>query len=373
MGTRFAAAVSSHPLASHAIGETTGQVLDVVGPGPDLALLFVAGEHVGQMTDLAEALRRLLGPATLVGVSAESVLAADQEIEQIAAVALWAGRIGAAEPFVLPPGAGPGELPDHLGDAGPLVLISDPFSIQLDPILDALAATAPYVSVVGGLASAGRAPGGNRLILDDRVLHSGAVGVVLPAGVRSRAVVSQGCRPVGAPFVVTDAEGNALLSLGGRPANERVAEIVESADDAERAVLARGLHLGIVIDEHKPVFERGDFLVRSVLGIDQRSGAVVVGQSVPVGTTVQFQVRDAASAHHDLETMLAGSIAESALIFTCSGRGLRLFEERNHDAGLVFEHTTSGAVAGMFCAGEIGPVGPRSFLHGFSASVLLLG
>jgi small ligand-binding sensory domain FIST len=58
-------------------------------------------------------------------------------------------------------------------------------------------------------------------------------------------------------------------------------------------------------------------------------------------------------------------------VFTCNGRGTRLFGAPGHDAEAIDAVVRSGAVAGMFCAGEIGPVGGRSFVHGFTASVVL--
>jgi small ligand-binding sensory domain FIST len=131
------------------------------------------------------------------------------------------------------------------------------------------------------------------------------------------------------------------------------------------------VHLGIVIDEQKESFRRGDFLVRSILGAERGTGGIVVGDEVEVGTTVQFQVRDATTADEDLRLALTGPPAAAALLFTCHARGIRLFGEPDHDALLVHDATGRGAVAGMFCAGEIGPVGLHNFVHGYTASVLL--
>jgi small ligand-binding sensory domain FIST len=197
------------------------------------------------------------------------------------------------------------------------------------------------------------------------------VGFLLDDRHHTRTVVSQGCRPIGEPFVVTRSERNALYELAGRPALERVRAMVDGASDAERVLMARGLHVGIVIDERRERFDRGDFLVRNVLGADKSSGAVVVGREVEFGSTVQFQVRDAHSADADLRSQLAGHPAAAALVFTCNGRGSHLFGEPDHDAALVHAAAGGGATAGMFCAGEIGPIGGRNFLHGYTASVLL--
>jgi len=196
------------------------------------------------------------------------------------------------------------------------------------------------------------------------------VGVFLE-GVDVETVVSQGCRPIGDAFVVTRAERNFVEELGGKPAMARLQELAANATDDERELLQRGLHMGLVVDEHKAEFVRGDFLVRNVLGADQESGAVAVGDRVSVGQTVQFHVRDAAAADEDLREMLAGVDARAALVFTCNGRGRHLFGVPDHDAGLVDQLLGPIPAAGAFCAGEIGPVGGRNFLHGFTASLAL--
>jgi small ligand-binding sensory domain FIST len=241
-------------------------------------------------------------------------------------------------------------------------------------VVDLLGLLDPPVPGVGGAASAARVPGGDRLVLDDLVHADGGVGVVLPVEVATTLVVSQGCRPVGEPMIVTRAEGNLVAELAGRPALERLEELARALAPDERAKLATGLHLGVAVDEHRMTFGRGDFLVRNVMGADRASGALAVGDVVPVGTTVQFQVRDADSADEDLRALLSAASATEAggaLLFTCNGRGQRLFGEPDHDARAVEAAVRSGAVAGMFCAGEFGPVGPRSFVHGFTASIAL--
>jgi small ligand-binding sensory domain FIST len=116
--------------------------------------------------------------------------------------------------------------------------------------------------------------------------------------------------------------------------------------------------------------------VRGVMGADKSVGAVVIGDEVPVGSTVQFQVRDPGTAGPDLFTMLSDERADGALVFTCNGRGSFMFGTSNHDAEIIDEALLPAgpsrpAVAGMFCAGEIGPVGGRNALHGFTASLAL--
>lgn len=374
---RFAAAASEHPLASHAAGEVIGEVMDQVGAAPDLAVLFATGEHTGVFEELAHAVDELLSPSVLIGCTGVSVLAGPQELEETPAVSLWAGRVGPVEPVRLdvidsPDGTVVVGMPDAAVDARTLVVLADPFTFPGDEFLGALGAQYPGLRAIGGLASAARGPGGNRLVVGRSIHDDGAVGVLLDASVAVDLVVSQGCRPVGDPLVVTRAERNVIYELGGQPALDRVQHLLDSADGDERQLLAQGLHIGIVVDEQQEDFERGDFLIRAVLGADRSVGAVAVGDQVPVGSIVQFQVRDARSADEDLRHLLAGGSADGALVFTCNGRGERFFDVPHHDAELV--HAVAGdATAGVFCAGEIGPIGSRNATHGYTASVLLFG
>jgi small ligand-binding sensory domain FIST len=221
------------------------------------------------------------------------------------------------------------------------------------------------------MASAGSRSGTNRLVLDNRVMTGGAVAVMCSEDVPLRAIVSQGCRPIGSPLTVTNAERNFLHELAGQPAMRRLQEIVDSADDDERELMRNGLHVGLVVDEHKLDFQRGDFLVRNLLGVDPQTGSLAIGDHVAVGQTVQFHVRDADAAHEDLHALLGGVAADAALLFTCNGRGTHLFPAPNHDAATIEEHLGEVPLAGAFCAGEIGPVGGRNFLHGFTASLVV--
>ena len=361
---RYAAALSEHPDPGVAVGEVVGQVLDRLGPSPDLAVLFTTGNHAEAAPRLARVVRQTLRPGHLVGGTAGAVLAHRQEIEESPCLALWAGRTG---PVTAVRYEGP--RPDVSTPAGStIVVVADPFTLDAG---DMAAAVDPDVTMVGGLASAGNRPGDNCLLLDDEAFTDGAVAVVLPPGLGARAVVAPGCRPVGDPYVVTGSDGNLLLSLAGRPALERLREVLDAVDDQTRDRLRRGLHVGLVIDEHREAYESGDFLVRSVIGADRSSGAVAIGDRAAVGTTVQFQVRDADAATAALRARLHGLQAGGALVFTCNGRGSHLFGSPGHDAQHFTDSLGTTAVAGMFCAGEIGPVGPAHHLHGFTASALL--
>jgi small ligand-binding sensory domain FIST len=381
----FASALSEHPDPAEAAGEVIGSVLERLGTEPDVAAVFASPQHRDAFGDIAAAVNRMLRPGVLVGTTAVAVLGGSREVEDAPAIGLWAARLTArprpvrlqatrtASGIAL---QGLSASTFEPGDA--LLLLADPFSLPVDAIIDALAefempgaSEALSVPVVGGMASAATTPGGNRLVLDDEVMSSGGVGVILPGAVATRSVVSQGCRPIGEPMIVTRAEGNLVMEIAGRPALDRLDDLVRAADAEERSLLASGLQIGIAIDEHRETFERGDFLVRGVVGADRIRRALAVGDRVEVGTTVQFQVRDAVAADEDLRAMLADATGDAALVFTCNGRGQRLFGEPDHDARVVHDTLGSPALAGMFCAGEFGPIGGRSFVHGFTASVLL--
>jgi small ligand-binding sensory domain FIST len=374
----FASALSLHPDPAEATGEVVGRVLELMAEAPDLALLFCSPHHVDAVDDIAGTVRALVRPGVLAGTTAVAVVAGEREVEDGPAVALWAARLAARpRPLRLTAARTPagvalqGLSVSSLAPGEVILLLADPFTLPVDAVVEALATLDPPVPVVGGVASASGVPGGNRLVLDGEVSDGGGVGVVLPADVATTVVVSQGCRPVGGPMIVTAAEGNLLTELAGRPALERLEALVVGADPDERTRLAGGLHLGIAIDEHRATFQQGDFLVRNLVGADREARALAVDQRVAVGTTVQFQVRDADAADDDLRARLAGMAGDGALLFTCNGRGERLFGVPDHDAAVVAAALGSDAVAGMFCAGEVGPVGARSFLHGFTASVVV--
>lgn len=372
----YAAAISEHPDSAVASGEVIGHLLDTIGTGFDVALVFMTAAHVPHSADIVAALRTVLQPRHVIAVSAESVIGGAREVQGSPALSVWAGALPGALPMRLHAereagGWVVGGLPDDRDlDGLTLVLFADPFSFPVDAFLAALREDRPGLTVVGGLASAGRRPGDNRLVLDGEIYRDGALGLLLPRGAASQAIVSQGCRPVGEPFIVTRSEGAVIHELGGRSPLDRLRDLFAQADENDRELLQRGLQVGLVIDEQQLEFTRGDFLVRDIHGLDQRSGSMAIGDEVAIGTTVQFQVRDAASADEDLRSLLTGVDGAGALVFTCTARGMHLFGEPHHDAALVAEHT-GNAIAGLFCAGEFGPIGGRNFLHAYTASVLV--
>jgi small ligand-binding sensory domain FIST len=378
----FAAALSEHPVTAYAVGEAAGQVLERLGPYPDLAVVFVTPPHSGALEDAADTVRAVLQPSVLIGCVSESIVGTAREVEAEAAVSIWAGRFGPVAGLrITATPAGDGVtfegIPDSPAFAGrALLLLADPFTFPTEEFLVALEERYPGLPVIGGMASGARGPGGSRLTIDGQLLVDGAVGALIGPGVRIETIVSQGCRPIGSPYVVTSGEGRFIRELAGKPALSRLDEVATTLPPDDISLINRtGLHLGRVINEHKATFARGDFLVRNVLGGDRERGAIAVNDELEIGTTVQFHVRDAESADEDLRQLLADRAGDQppdgALLFTCNGRGRHLFGLPDHDAGLLADLLGPVPTAGMFSAGELGPVGGRNFVHGFTASIAL--
>jgi small ligand-binding sensory domain FIST len=276
--------------------------------------------------------------------------------------------LGVPEQLATPATNGNGAPPDEA-----LILLCDPYSFPSEVLLDSLERSRPGAPVLGGLASAAVA-GGTVLLRDGEVHGGGAVGAML-SGVQVLPCVSQGAAPVGPEMTVTAAEANLIGELASKPAMERLGEVIASLPDRERELASGGVLLGIVIDENRPEYDRGDFLVRPIIGADRETGAIAIGERVRVGQTVRLHVRDAASADEDLRAALRDQSqalgsegAAGALLFTCNGRGSHMFDVPDHDATAI-EDSLGAPAAGFFCAGEIGPVGGRNFLHGFTATM----
>ena len=377
MTRRVGAGLSTAPEAAEAALEAARGAAAAAGGAADLAFLFLAPDHLDDASEAAEAVRAELGPARLVGCVSAGVLAGYREVESGPAAAVWAASLPGAEIECFHASAVPAD--DGLAvagfppveDASVVALLVDPYTFPAGGFLARLNEERPGLPVVGGIATGGGRPGAQALILDGEVHRDGAVGAAI-SGVPVVTVVSQGCSPIGRDAVITSAEGNVVHELAGRPAVEWLRDQIAKLSPAEQLLAARGILAGLVIDENKADYGRGDYLMRALVGLDEETGSLAVGEQVRVGQTLRFHVRDAGTADQDLREALeglGGSRAAGALLFTCNGRGTHMFPAPDHDASLVAEAVGSPAVAGFFCGGEIGPVGGRTFLHGFTATL----
>jgi len=350
---------------------------------PALGVLFASEHFLDSAGTLLAAVTAQLGPVPLIGCVAEGVASGTREVESEPAVSLWlAAGLGPVETFAMgfvrtASGGAYGGYRFEPDRSGVCLMICDPFTFPAEHLLGHLNTNVPGTLVMGGIASGGLARRQARMFLDGRVVSEGAVGAYL-AGAEIHPLVSQGCRPVGDPYTVTRADGNVVYELGGRPPVTRLRELAAELTGRDRDLLTEGLQVGMVINEYGGERRQGDFLIRNVVGADPQSGAMAVGDEVEVGQTLQFHVRDADSADEDLQrtlereaTALAGHRAAGALLFTCNGRGTRLFSGPDHDTGLLAKVLGGIPVAGFFCAGELGPVGGQNYLHAFTASIAL--
>lgn len=386
-GMRFASSLSRERDAGAAGYVLAREVRNSLGGEADLAFLFFASHYAERAEELCQAVRNELAPRVLLGCTGEGVIGGNEEVEEAPAATLWAARLPGVQAtplrFFVPEGDAEFSLdhwPDHFGKEGDqptFILLADPFTTPVNEVLSGLADRWPGAIAIGGLAGGGHDEGDNRLVLNDAVHQEGLVGVALSGPLSIRTVVSQGCRPIGEPFVVTKAEQNVIHELAGTAALERLEAVFESLGSEERRMAHRALHLGVVIDEHRDKFERGDFLIRNLIGADRGSGSVAIGDQVQEGQTVQFHLRDAQAASEDLNLMLAAHRTRQerpplgALMFSCCGRGRGLFGRPHHDVTVLREQIGRIPVAGFFAQGEIGPVGGSNFLHGYTASLAL--
>lgn len=379
---RVGAGVSDATGASDAAKKAAHDARKALAGAPvDLAFLFLSADHLDQADEALAAVETSLAPAHLLGCVAQGVLARGRELEHGYGAAVWAATLPGAgiETFhAVALGTDEGVAVTGfpmLEGADLVTCLVDPFTFPAAGFLAKLNEEEDSAPIVGGLAAGAGEPETQALFLNGAVLAEGAVGAVL-RNVPVRTVVSQGCAPIGRDAVVTEAEDNVVLELAGEPAVERLrTDLATLTPEQQRLAASGGVLAGLVIDENRAEYGRGDYLMRGLLGADEETGAIAIGEPVRVGQTLRFHVRDARSADEDLREGLANALdgdrAAGALVFTCNGRGTNMFPEPDHDAHAVGEALGGDALAGFFCAGEIGPVGGKPFLHGFTATLAL--
>lgn len=384
---QWASAESRQEPAQTAATQVASELREELGGAPaDLMLAFVSGPGRARCEAAIQTLRAEFPATTFALVSTRGVVTRAHEVEQGAALSVIAARLPGVEvkPFLLmreswaeaveseeafdlrAPGARGAEL---------VVLLGDPFSLDVDRILSLFNRWAPGVRVVGGLASASSRPLGNTVALNDWSAHEGGLGLAFHGALRVDVIVSQGCAPFGPPLDVTHVEDNLILTLDGQPAVERIEQVLRDMPEAERSRLAQGLYVGR--PARGDASGRGDYLIRNLLGADRERGAIAVADMIGAREKIRLHVRDARAALDDLQMLLSPQAFDSAasgmLLFACNGRGQGLFGEADRDIRTLQESLVAQApCAGMFCAGELGPVGGRNFLHGHTASIAII-
>lgn len=385
---RFAAALFDEKNPFSAADQAAEEVLrQLSGHRPDAAFLFVSLLYRADWKTLIRQVAQTLKTPLLIGCTAGAVLGQDREVEGAPALSLAAACLPEVKthPFVISPAElaeehDPGYWIEKIG-ASPAqepvgVLLPEPYSCDCMTLVGTLNTLYPKMPLIGGLASGARNAGENVLFFNDQVVSEGAVGLLLTGNITLQTVVSQGCRPIGRPFIVTKAQENILMELAGMPATEALRQLYGELSDTDKTLAQRALLLGVVMNEYQESFKRGDFLIRNIIGIDPSSGAIAMGDRIQAGQTIQFHIRDAETSKEDLKGLLkeqADSFSKhrpgGALLFSCLGRGRELYGEPHVDIRTIQAAIGRCPIAGFFCNGEIGPVGTRNYLHGFTSSL----
>ena len=385
---KWVSALSEHRFLKYAAAECAGQISDALGDErPDLVVAFVSAHHAARYDELPGLVRELLGECFLIGCSGGGVIGAGREVEDRPGLSLTAAVL--TDVSIIGFHIDNNDLPD--GDAPPsaweemvrvsaaddpqFVILTDPFSVQGEHLLMGFDYAFPRGAKIGGLASGGRQPGSNALYLGDQIYDYGAVGLALHGNIAVDTIVAQGCRPIGQRMQITACEHNMLQQLDGRDTFEVLRETFQQLDERDQQLAQHSLFLGVVMDEFNEDPQLGDFLIRNILGVDARRGALAVGEILKEGQTVQFHLRDAETSSHDLDAMLTqytdDKIPESgagALLFQCLGRGSYLYGRPDHDTDMFRDKVGDLPLAGFFCNGEIGQVSGATYLHGYTSS-----
>lgn len=386
---RFTSGISNAVNADAAAMAACQQVSEqLAGASCDFACLFASTIYRAEWPALLERIHTQLTPRVLIGCSGSGVIGGEQELEWVPAVSIVAAHLPDVRlfPFVVQPEeldtASPGGFwIDKIGvspEAQPIfILLADPYTCNPPQLIAQLNDTYRGRPIVGGLISGGSEAGEHLIFMDTTVHREGAVGVAMSGNIAMDTVISQGCRPIGRPYVITKAEENIVCELGGRQALAVLHEVLSALSSEDRELAQRGsLFAGVVINEMRPTFGSGDFLIRNIIGIDPNIGAIAVADHVQVGQTLQFQLRDPSTSRQELRRLLQ-QIGQNphalppagGLFFNCTGRGKSLYGIPHHDVKTI--QTVSGKlpIGGFFCNGEIGPVGQTNFVHGYTASI----
>lgn len=396
----FASAISGEAHTRPAIDEVLGQLRHRFTGKADIMLTFITPHHIEGLGAIHEALTRAFEPRCELGLTAEGVVGVRREIESQPGLSVLVGSMPGAElkAFAIEPddfgellgGDEHDDTPRQMlgfggGSPQAMILMADPFTTPIIQLMPAIDRWFPGSTLVGGVASGTRTAGGNRLLCNGRISRGGVVGLAIGGGVHVQPTVSQGCRPIGSPVVITKTQpkkNHVVLELGGQNPLRLIHDIVHGlGEDDQHLVQTNGLLVGCVIDEYKRRFGRGDFLIRGIISVDQEAGHIAIGDPhLRVGQTIQFQLRDAQTAEQDFTLLLEAQKLHApvedgsggAILFTCNGRGTRLFDHPHADADLVHQALGDVPLAGCFAAGEFGPVAGRNFVHGHTASLVVL-
>lgn len=364
---------------------------ELKGCSADLAILFVSEgyPHLNPLT-LSAKLTEQLPCQVLIGCNASGIIGREQEVEMEPAISLIAMHLpgvnlhpfsmSAFEVNSLKGGTELIKRFDLYPNERPhFICFADPMSTDMEGFLQVLNEAYPGQPVIGGLASGAAVGTPNWLAFNKEIFEEGVVGVALTGEVRFDMVVSQGCRPVGEPFIITRAEQNILYELASKPALEILQQVMNQLSPSDRNLAKHSLFVGLAMKEQQHTFQRGDFLIRNIIGLDQQTRALAIGAMLKTGQTLQFQLRDAETSKEDLSLLLDSALPrlrsesqQGGLLVSCCGRGKNLYRKPNHDVELIQSKIGPLPLAGFFANGEIGPIGSKNYLHGYTSTLVLI-
>ena len=384
---KWASAISELSTLKDALEQCAASIRDQLGETPQLAVAFVSPHYQQDYASVGPMLSDLLGAEHTFGCSGGGIIGAGLEVEQRPALSVTAAALPGVniEAFHLDGDnlpdldAGPDKWTELLGVSESqdpqFVLLADPFSFPVQNLIMGLDFAYPRAAKIGGLASGAQRPGDNALFLDGEMHGSGAIGLALHGNIMVDTVVAQGCRPIGDAMRITSSQRNILGELDGKPPMAVLQDLFRTLSERDRQLMGHSLFLGVVMDEFIDAPVQGDFLIRNVVGMDQRTGALAIGEMLKEGQLVQFHLRDADTSAQDLTFVLERYATENrenevpgALLFSCLGRGEYLYGRPNHDTDIFRDKLGHVPLGGFFCNGEIGPVGGTTFLHGYTSS-----
>ncbi|WP_299486345.1 FIST N-terminal domain-containing protein [Acaryochloris sp. IP29b_bin.137] len=407
---KWASALSTQPSLEAALDEVIATALQSLDASPDLAILFISTTFASEFPRLQPLLRDKLSVQHFIGCGGNGVIGPTQngdtaEVEEEPGITLTLASLPGVDIQTFH--IYEDELPDP--DSSPLtwtellevdpthqphfILFADPTSSKINDLLQGLDYAYPNAVKIGGLTSGRTTWNGSGLFCDDQLYQEGTVGVALSGNIMVETIVAQGCRPIGQPYRVAEAERNVVLQVEEQTVPveatfntdqvelqtplEALQALVQDLDAEERELAQHSLSVGIVCDEFKQDLEPGDFLIRNLIGVDPRIGAIAIGDRIRPGQRIQFHLRDAQASADELEDLLRQYCHKSltnqpqpmaALLFDCLGRGERFYGEPDFDSQLFGRYLQDIPVSGFFCNGEIGPIAGTTFLHGYTAA-----
>jgi len=387
---RWVSAFGESRILEEAVHIAAGRIGGEMGEkSVDLLFAFLSRDFQERFEDFPGLLRRAVPHHVLVGCSAREVIGDGREGIDTPGISLTAAHIPGS--VLTATALGAEDLPD--GDASPaewrelldvpddplpsFLLFADPFTFPPGHILSGLDYAYPRSPKAGGLAGGARKMGGNALFLGDEVRSEGVVIVSFAGNVEMRAGTAQGCRPIGKPMRVTRSDGGLLLELDGRAPMETIPRLLHSLPEEDRDAGVRDLMVGV---QHEPLAEEGEetYLIRTLLGQDPETGAMLVGETLRPGQLIRFHLKDRKTARAALAGTLARFAAEdragktrAVLLFPDEGRGADLYGEPEEEIRLVRERFGDLPIGGFHCGGALGPLAGATHLHGMASSLAL--